>query len=268
MSRHTRVSRHYLRLPASLLLLALPHVASAGELMPFEVPEDEIKWDEVQLEEFNTRLPVLVPEKPAEPVDNRPDWPAPKIDAYFDASFSDANFSGVGYDATPGGYRFIAGFRMDTPALTRWSAAAEFGYTRIGRAERKQVVVDNGLPDYQITYTDTYETDLSALDFGARLGYRLAPIVEVYSRAGLQFYHASDKVQTTLDFVTKQPNIPDRPQQVQQPASSADARANVFGALGVAVRLGDVPSLYAEYGARAVSGAVVYTGSVGVLLNF
>lgn len=269
MSRLARPARHLLRTIPLFLLLSVPFSASGRELMPFETPEEEIQWDKIELEEFNTALPPLAVETPApeKPVDNRPDWPAPKIDAYLDTSFSNADFAGIGYQEEPSGYRFIAGFRMDTPALGNWSAAAEFGYNRIGRAERSIVTVDDSAPNYTVTRTDMYNIDLSSLDFGARVGYALMQRLEVYTRAGMHFYHTAEKSQTRFDFAEKNLNPP-RPSDLQQPASTSKASVGGYGTLGMAVRIGSVPSFYVEYGIRQMSSDTVDAVNFGVLLNF
>lgn len=256
-----------LSLCALWVALAAPLLTQAGELMPFEIPEEEVQWDQVDIPEFNTALPEPPPE-PAKPVDPGPDWPAPAIDAYVDVSFSDARFNSLGYSEEPGGYRFVVGFRLDRPGDVRWSFAPEFGYSRIGRAERKDVSVYNNIPGYTTTETVTHNIDLSALDFGARVGYRILPHLDVYGRGGMQFYHISSKTQTTLDFTPLAGVTLPRPREVQRPASTADAKLDLFGTLGVSLQLGDVPSFYVEYGARQVAGELVSIGSMGVLLNF
>lgn len=236
--------------------------------MPFEIPEEAVQWDQIELEEFNTNLPVLETEtKPQTPVDTGPDWPAPAIDAYVDTSFSQADFNSLNYPETPGGYRFIAGFRLDTPRLVQWTAALEFGYSRIGHAERKIVTIDDSASNYRVTRTDTYNIDLSALDFGTRIGYRLLPRIEIYGRGGMQFYHVANKAQSKLDFTPKNGSA-DRPSDLQQPASTSDAKVDLFGTVGTAFSLGKVPSLYVEYGTRNIGGDMVNVGSVGILLNF
>jgi len=270
MSRPARLARHILRFLPALLLLSAPLSASGRELMPFETPEEEIQWDKIELDDFNSALPALVPDAPdpdAKPVDNRPDWPAPKIDAYLDTSFSNADFAGIGYQEATSGYRFIAGFAMATPALGRWSVAAEFGYNRIGRAERSIVTVDDSAPNYTVTRTDMLDIDLSSLDFGGRVGYRLAPRVESYARAGMHFYHTAEKSQTRFDFEEKNLNPP-RPSDLQQPASTSTASVGAFVTLGAALKVGTVPSFYAEYTTRDISGDLVTAINFGVLMNF
>lgn len=270
MSRPARLARHILQTIPALLLLSAPLAASGRELMPFETPEEEIQWDKIELDEFNSALPALVPDTPepeAKPVDNRPDWPAPKIDAYLDTSFSSADFAGIGYDETASGYRFIAGFALATPALGRWSVAAEFGYNRIGRAERSLVSVDDSAPNYTVTRTDMLDIDLSSLDFGGRVGYRVAPRLETYTRAGMHFYHTSEKSQTRFDFEEKNLNPP-RPSDLQQPASTSTASVGAFVTLGLALKAGSVPSFYAEYTTRDISGDLVDAVNFGVLMNF
>lgn len=269
ISRHPLSARFRFLLCTLAIAAWMPSPASAGELMPFEIPEEEVQWDQIELEEFNTSLSTSREEEaePAPPVDPGPDWPAPAIDAYVDTSFSEADFGSLNFNETPGGYRFIAGFRLDTPRLVRWTAAAEFGYTRLGRAERKITSVDDSAPDYRITRTDTYNIDLSSLDFGTRIGYRLLPSLDVYGRGGLQFYHVANKAQTQLDFTPKN-NNPPKDTDLQQPASSSDSKASLFGTLGIAIRLGSVPSLYVEYGTRNISGDIINIGNVGVLMNF
>lgn len=268
ISRLAPATRRYLPRLAFWMLLAMPLAVPAGELMPFEIPEEEIQWDQVELNEFNASLPILDRELPPKPVDNRPDWPAPAIDAYLDTSFSQSDFNELGFSDSSGGYRFIAGFRMDTPALGLWSVAAEFGYNRIGRAERSVVTVDDSSPQFTKTQTDTYKTDLSSLDFGTRIGYRISPLLELYGRGGMQFYHVANKNQTRLDFTPKN-NNPNPPTSGPLPPSSLSrAKANVFGTGGIALKLGKVPYVYAEYGARNISGKLVSAGSVGVLMNF
>lgn len=263
-------ARHLVMLCA---VFAVSFPAAAGELMPFEVPEEEVQWDQIELDEFKVDPTLPVAETPASVVEPGPDWPAPAIDAYFDIAFADADFAPLGYPQTQGGYRFIVGFRFDGLLGKHWTVAPEFGYTRIGLAERKQVSVDNTDPNYTITTTDKFNTDLSALDFGARLG-RLFMVnsgsairPEIYARAGLQFYHSADKTQRTLDFTPKNSN-PVRPSQVQQPASVADAKVDLYGAVGASLQLGKVPSIYAEYAARRIAGEFIEVTSVGVLLNF
>jgi hypothetical protein len=271
MSRPARLARHILPLLPAFLLLSVPLTANGGELMPFETPEEEIQWDKIDLDEFNSALPTLSPDTPVPevqpPVDNRPDWPPPKIDAYLDTSFSNADFASLGYRDTVSGYRFIAGFAMATPALGRWSVAAEFGYNRIGRAERSIVTVDDSAPNYTVTRTEMLDLDLSSLDFGGRVGYRMTSRLEAYTRAGMHFYHTSEKSQTRFDFEEKNLNPP-RPSDLQQPASTSTASVGAFGTVGLALKAGSVPSFYAEYTTRDISGDVVDAINFGVLMNF
>lgn len=269
ISRHLPAPRPALLVISLGIAIGTPLPAVAGELMPFEIPEEEVQWDKIDLEEFNTSLPTIdttpQTEKPAPPPG--PDWPPPAIDAYVDASFSDTDVANLGYSETPGGYRFIAGFRLDTPRFGDWSVAGEFGYTRLGRAERKTVnpVIPTGSWDLQTT--DTFTTDLSAIDFGTRIGYTVLPRIEVFARGGMQFYHVADKTVTFFDFTPKNNQVAPA-DYTDRPASVSDAKVNVYGSLGTAIRLGKVPQIYAEYGARGVSGGTIYTGNVGFLLNF
>lgn len=237
--------------------------------MPFEVPEEPIPWDELKFDDINAASPDSAPLIAEKPVDNRPDWQPPPLDAYVDVSMGSADFSNVGYTDAQGGYRLTVGFLFGGVGGNRYSIAPEIGYTRIGRALRQQVTVDTTDPQYTVTQTDMFSKDLSSLDFGVRAGLNLAPRTSLFARAGVQIYHVSDKILSTLAFTPKPASgAPPRDPQSQRPSTASDSRLGGFVSAGVALKVGQVPTVYGELMARQVEGTVVQTGAIGVLLNF
>lgn len=198
-----------------------------------------------------------------------PDYPAPKIDAYIDLSISESDFGNLGYDDAVSGYRLLVGFRLEEIGGGRWSVAPEVGYLRIGKAEREEFRTD-AISDsqYYITITDGHELDMTALSFGARIGWRLHTRAEPYLRAGVHFYHALDRTRTTFSYEPKAPLIPPKAPVTTESQSEVNVGLHLYGALGFAWSLGKVPSLYAEYGTYVIENETIGTGSIGFLLNF
>lgn len=198
-----------------------------------------------------------------------PDYPAPKIDAYVDLSISESDFGKLGYDDNVAGYRLLFGFRLEEVGGGKWTLAPEVGYLRIGKAERDDISTDAiSDSEYYLTITDNHTLDATALSFGGRIGWLPHPRVEPYLRAGLHFYHALDRIETTFSYEPKAPLIPPKPQTTTSSQSEVNVGLDIYASLGFAWRLGKVPSLYAEYGAFAIENEVVTTGAVGFLLNF
>lgn len=271
------IARHVRGTFASLLLLAgLP--AMAGELPPFDAPLEE-GWSgpsplddpSALLPEFNTSLPVIEDEPVTQP--SGPDYAPPAIDAYVDLSFTNSTFDALGFNDGSGGYRFIAGWLLESAGSAGWRFGPELGYSRLGTTERSRVTVDRNItrPGYDTTRTDTVELDASALDFGLRTGYALHPRIEGFLRGGLGFYHSAQSAQTTRTYV---PNTscpapcPPAPADTQLASSVSDSGVSPFISGGINVRIGDVPSIYVEYGTRRFDQEQVDTGAVGFLLNF
>ena len=248
---------------------ALASGSARAELMPFEVPEEPIPWEELKFDDINAAAPDSAPTIAEKPVDNRPDWQPPPLDAYVDVSMASVDFSNVGYPDAQGGYRLLVGFLFGGVGGDHFNIAPEVGYTRIGRADRRQVTIDTTDPQYTLTQTDVFSTDLSSLDFGVRAGLHVAPRVSLFGRGGLQVYHVSDKIRSTLSFTPKPASgAPPRDSQSQRPSSASDSRLGGFVAAGIALKLGQVPTIYGEIAARQVPGTLVESGSIGVLLNF
>lgn len=197
-----------------------------------------------------------------------PDYPAPKIDAYIDLSISESDFGELAYEDAVGGYRLLIGFRLEELGGDRWSLAPEVGYLRIGKAERDYLSFD-AISDsqYYVTITDNHSLDVTALSFGGRIGWQLRR-AEPYLRAGVHFYHALDRTQTTFTYEPKAPLIPPKSPTSTDSQSEVSVGLNLYAGVGCAWRLGKVPSLYAEYGTYVIENKIVGTGSVGFLLNF
>lgn len=262
-----RYPNHLLRRCLLGMALASSPALYAGELMPFEVPEEEIQWDKIEIEEFNTAVPDMEP--PPAPKDTGPDYPRPVVDAYADLAGTSTSFDSLGYRSSPNGSRVIIGFRLGALSGDRWDFGPEFGYSRIGDAERGAVTVDPARDqDYIFTFTDTFNTDLAALDFGVRSGFRILPRLQVYGRGGMQVYHTRDKVQTTLTFTPKRAGVPARPDDVQRPSSVSDSGFGLFAGGGLSLKLGQVPSVYIEYLLRDTGSVNLDTVSAGLEINF
>lgn len=200
-----------------------------------------------------------------------PDYPAPKIDAYIDLSISESDFDKLGYQDAVGGYRFLIGFHLEEVGGDKWTLAPEVGYLRIGKAERDDISFDDiSEPQYYVTITDKHSLDVTALSFGGRIGWQLRrpQAGEIYARAGLHFYHALDRTQTTFTYEPKAPLIPPKSPTSTGSQSEVNVGLDLYAGLGFAWKLGKVPSLYAEYGTFVIESELVNTGSIGFLLNF
>ncbi len=275
------IARHLRGTFASLLLLAgLPAVAE--ELQPFDAPIEE-GWSgpsplddpSAPLPEFNTSLPVFEDAAASGPVEQASgqDYAPPAIDAYVDLAFTNSTFDALGFNDGSGGYRFMAGWILESASKGRWRLGPEVGYSRMGTTERETVTVDRNLtrPGYNTTRTDLVELDASALDFGARAGYTLSARIEGYLRGGLGFYHSARSEQTTRTYTPNEScplPCPALPPDTQLANSTTDSGLSPFIAGGINVRLGDVPSVYFEYGVRRFDQEQVDTGAIGFLLNF
>ncbi len=196
---------------------------------------------------------------------------APKIDAYVDVSFNDSDLSALGYAATPSGYRFVVGFIFQELGNERWTIAPEAGYFRINPAEQDNVTVERNspsLPQYIVTTTHHLSSEIASLDFGGRFGLQTNRWVSAYARAGLGFYHRAETQETTRAYEPKNLGTAPRNSDFLPPDSFSKAGIAPYGTLGIAVLLGQVPSVYVEYGSRRIAGELLNTTSLGLLLNF
>lgn len=276
------IARHLRGSLVSLLLLAgTPAVAE--DLQPFDAPAEE-GWSgssplddpSIPLPEFNTSLPAIddgadAPSTDGQPadVDTGADFQPPSIDAYLDLALTGTNFDSSGVDDTASGYRLIAGWYFGQAGSDRWSVAPELGYVRLGQASETTVTntFDPSIPGYRKLITRIHDLDLSALDFGLRARMALTGHIDGYVRAGAHLYHSSTQINTQYSYIPLPPNTP-RPDDVLPTESTSENGVGVYGSLGVAVRLGKVPQLYAEYGMRQAGDNQVETTALGFLLNF
>ncbi|MFZ5756665.1 MAG: hypothetical protein ACOY3X_07155 [Pseudomonadota bacterium] len=221
-------------------------------------------------EEFDATLPEIPEAAPAAAIPAGPDYKPPRIDAYFDVAFTDSDIGSAGYSETPGGYRFIAGFRLEHFNHTRWSLAPEVGYLRIGRAMEESVTrtLNSPIQGYWNIRTEERKLDMSTLQFGVRSDYRLFGPVEAQVRAGAHFYHITDNRQITFSYEPGPLDPPPLPDDVQPNQSASDVGLDLFATIGLAVRLGTVPSLYIEYGSYNTDRGTVGVSALGFLLNF
>lgn len=250
------------------LLVALP--LHAGELP--EASATDVT-DTTALPAADALPPLADPDAPpmAEADD---ELQPPAIDAYFDVSFTRTDVGALGYDDTAGGYRFIAGFRLENVQAGAWSVAPEVGYFRIGKGELQQQAEFFGeISDYKRIRTDTFILDGSSLDFGARFSRELTAKTRVFARAGLGVTHVSRKQQTLDLWVPLPPLDPAScpPGGCALPTttpSTTDVGLEPWGSAGVALQLGAVPWLYGEYGLRLLDGERIDTLAIGFLLDF
>lgn len=240
--------------------------ASEDAGMPVEAPAETTP---AAAPEFD---PLLTPWPDEEvPTPDEPDLTPPAIDGWFDISFTDADFDNLGFNQTAGGYRFIAGFHLESISTDRIGLAPEVGYFRIGNIEEKTSVSVSNPPNFQgyiQTTTHTSSADATSLDFGVRVNFALATRLEAFLRTGLGFYHVSTEEQDSFDYT------PITPGGVPVPSSRGTTTSNTktgtapYAALGLAVKLGAIPSLYGEYGMRTIDGENISVIAVGFLLNF
>ena len=101
-----------------------------------------------------------------------------------------------------------------------------------------------------------------------RGGYLLASKLEAFGRAGMHFYHIARQDQTTLSYTPRPPNTTPRADDVQPTFSISEVGTDYYISAGLAIKLGTVPSLYAEYGAYSMGSENITTTSIGFLLNF
>lgn len=198
-----------------------------------------------------------------------PELTAPAIDARVDLSLPTSDFDSLGYPDHANGYRFIVSFRLEGVGGDRWSVAPEIGYFRMGQSERKVItLIPNTPPNFDLTRTDTYKLDASSLDFGVRLGRNLRDRIEAYARGGLAVTHTR-LAQETLDHAEPKPGNPADPYDTRltTPATT-NVSADPYAAVGLAFKLGQVPSVYAEYGLRTIDGSSANSLAIGLLLDF
>lgn len=216
--------------------------------------------------------PLLSPWPDEEvPTPDEPDLTPPAIDGWFDISFTDADFDNLGFNQTAGGYRFIAGFHLESISTDRFGLAPEVGYFRIGNIDEKVSTSVPNPPDFQgyiQTTTHTSLADATSLDFGVRVNFALASRLEAFLRTGLGFYHVSTEEQDSFSYTPITPGGEPIPSSRGTTASNTNTGIAPYAALGLAVKLGAVPSLYGEYGTRAIDGENISVIAVGFLLNF
>ncbi len=302
----TAMIAHHLRHCLLVLIALLPTVAPAAEPMqeeapsqpsslfdtPFDAPVDtpfEVPFDpafdatpfpDIPAAPAPTSAPVTGtpaaggavvngPLATAQPVDIKPDYVAPAIDAYVDLAFTDSNFSDFGLDETPGGYRLTIGFRLKDVGSGAWNLAPELGYFRAGKAEKDTITIDPLLrAGYITTQTDTFSTDISSLDFGARFSKTLFTRVDGHARAGIGFYHLTNQHKVEYSYTPKPGITEELPPYALPTLSTTDTGIAPFVALGLAVNLTHALQLYAEYGTRLINSNQLNAGAIGLLLDF
>lgn len=259
------------------LLATLPAVAAEGEGAtttdappgaPFGVPASgEQPFDP----NFNPGLDSGLPDIPqVVGAPATPDYKPPAIDAYVDLALTHSDVSKFTFSDTATGYRLIAGFMLDTPVFDQLHVAPEVGYLHIGRAHDQQSTSVNNqpIPQYVNTTTITRTVDMSTLQFDIRGSYPLGASVDGYARVGMHFYHLARLTETVLTYTPIAPNTTPRDADPQQASSGADIGIKPFGVVGLSIRLGKVPSLYAEYGTYQLGGSDLNVAAFGFLLNF
>lgn len=248
---------------------------ATGDTAPFDVPAEipppgQIPSGDIPPFDpnFDATLPTIPESVPA--AATGPDYKAPAVDAYVDLSFTDSDASNFTFRNSTGGYRFLVGFLLEKPLFGKLRVAPEVGYLRMGRAhdETTTVTPNVPIPQYDNIRTDLRELDMSTLQFDLRGGYTLFGPVEVYARAGVHFYHLAHKSQTVLSYTPIPPNTTARDTDYQQTVSSTDVGSDLFGAVGIACSVGQVPSLFVEYGRYSLGGTSVNVVAFGALLNF
>lgn len=253
-----------------------PEPAASPADMPFDtpfsapfgtLPATDSPYDPNLKPDFDAPM-APVAETP--PASAGPDYQPPAIDAYVDLAFTDGDLSHYGFDDTPGGYRFIVGFRLEKSPFANLTIAPEIGYLRIGKAEDQTVTRTNNMPipQYVNVRTTTDHFDVSTLQFGLRAAYHLAGPLDAYVRTGVHFYHLAESSQVVLSYEPIPPNTTPRPDDVQTSSSRAKVGTGAFGAVGYALSLGQVPSLQLEYGLYEFDGKPIGVFSFGALLNF
>lgn len=243
-----------------------PASGETGTPAPAEVPA-ETSADAVP--EYDPLLSPWPDEETATP--DEPDLTPPAIDGWFDISFTDADFDNLGFDQTAGGYRFIAGFHLESISTDRFGLAPEVGYFRIGNIDEKTSTSVSNPPDFQgyiQTTTHTSSADATSLDFGVRVNFTLASRLEAFLRTGLGFYHVSTEDQDSFSYTPTIPGGVPIPSSRGTTASNTKTGTAPYAALGLAVKLGAIPSLYGEYGTRTIDGENISVIAVGFLLNF
>lgn len=226
--------------------------------------------------EFDASLPEipLAPVLPAVAGATGPDYQPPRVDGYLDLAFADSDFSNYGYSETPGGYRLIVGFRLEEVSNQRWLVAPEFGYFRIGKAltETTTVTRNDIHQGYDTTRTDSASLDATSLDLGCRVDRILTPRFSAFVRGGLSFYHLARNEDAVLSYAANIPATEDGEFDgvTESPLSDSSSASGLgaFGSLGLTVRLGEVPALYAEYSMRQMDNEILASTSLGVTLNF
>lgn len=268
-----------LRSTALLLAVTLAsNLALAAEPAPFDAPFEAPDDGNTAVfdPEFDASLPdIAQPAAPSEmPSPDRPDYPPPRVDGYLDVAFTNNDFSNLGFSETPGGYRLVAGFRLEELSSEHWLIAPEFGYLRIGKAETSSSVFDTNItrPGYNTTRTDISTLDATSLDLGVRVDRLLTPRFAAFLRGGIGFYHLSRNEDVNRSYVANNPGTEGGPfDGVTESLLSASASTSGFGpyaGLGLSVQLGQVPALYLEYSIRDLDGERLGSTALGVTLNF
>lgn len=202
---------------------------------------------------------------------SEPELEPPAIDAWIDASFSDSAMQLAGVSDDVGGYRFVASFLLEKLAANGLAFSPEVGYSRIGRGEDVNTTAVSrppGFPNHAQTRTDTLTADITSLDFGVRAGWRGRQPLEPFARAGLSFYHLASSRQVVFTYETLDPDFEDISPDTRPTSSSTDAGVAPYLSIGLALHLGKVPAVYAEFQYRSIEGEPLETAAVGFLLNF
>ncbi|MFZ5723224.1 MAG: hypothetical protein ACOY33_06130 [Pseudomonadota bacterium] len=224
---------------------------------------------------FNPDFDPAFPELPAQPAPaaaTTPDYKAPRTDFYVDVAYLSADVSRLGFDDRSGSQRIIVGLQLQDASRGRFHVAPEIGYLRMNPAERDLVSVDNNnpsFPQYVVTITDSFSAHIATLDFGARLFWDLPNRLTAFSRLGMGFHHLTRKRDRTLSYTPKNPVVtPPKASESLLADSVTDTDLAPFAAVGIALKLGKVPSIYLEQGARQIDGDNVNLSVIGFLLNF
>lgn len=299
MTAMTAMIAHHLRHCLLVLIALLPTVAPAAEPMqeeapsqpsslfdtPFDAPVDtpfEVPFDPAFDATPFPDIPATPASAPAtnsaatgsplatpQPVGSGPDYVAPAIDAYVDLALTDGDFSHFGFDETPRGYRLTIGFRLKDVGNGAWSLAPEFSYFRFGKAENDIVTVDPLLrAGYITTQTDTFSTDITSLDFGARFSKTLFTRIDGHARAGIGLYHLTKQHRTEYSYTPKPGITEELPPYALPTLSTTDTGIAPFVALGLAVNITRTLQVHVEYGTRLINSNPLNIGAIGLLLDF
>ncbi len=194
-----------------------------------------------------------------------PELKAPAIDAYLDIAALNADLGALGFDQDSTGFRLLAGFQFKDVGAGRWGLASEIGLLDFGSGMRNDVtsVLESG---YIKTTTNHITNDVSSLSLGTKITWT-SRAVSPYLRAGIHAYHQHQRAQTRYTYIPLGPQPPIPPTTLQ-PQTVTDVGLNLWGLLGLEMKLGNSYSLYAEYGLFNLDDGAMNVGMAGIIWNF